>query len=97
MIIESGRKHGFCVIHIQQENVDDTDFSPVESLVEKHAREGDGRIAVSMGMNVYPYSKLISVLVRCNKLVQDQGGTLAVVQPNPDFLDWRYQRFKKAV
>jgi hypothetical protein len=87
MIIEFSSQSGFRIIHMQQENIGDTDFSQIEGLVEKCMLDGNRKVALSMGINVYPYSKLISVLIRCSAIVLEHGGKLAVVQPNPDFLE----------
>ncbi|MBD3390663.1 MAG: hypothetical protein GF418_01445 [Chitinivibrionales bacterium] len=87
MKIESLVQHGYEIFRVQQESDDDTDFSSVEARVAQSLDDGSRKIAISLSINAYPYSKLISVLVRCNKLAEDHGGTLAVVQPNTDFLD----------
>ncbi len=87
MLIESHDSQGFRIVRVEQESEEDTDFVQVEELVARYADEGAVNIALSLSINAYPYSKLISVLVRCKQIVQERGGVLAVVQSNKDFVE----------
>ena len=87
MLIESHDSHSYRIIRVEQEGEEDTDFGQIEDLVAKYVAEGMTKIAISLSINAYPYSKLISVLVRCDQLVKERGGTLAVVQSNKDFIE----------
>jgi anti-anti-sigma factor len=87
MLIESIVKKDYLLIKVQQEADGDTDFDQLRKVMTEYIEKGSTKIALSLAINAYPYSKLISALVHCNRLIEKVGGTLAVVQPNQDFLD----------
>jgi len=87
MLIKCHSNYGFHIIRIEQDFEEDTDFENLKNSVTQGLEDGHTKIALSMGINTYPYSKLISVLIQCNNLAKGRGGVLAIIQPNKDFLD----------
>jgi hypothetical protein len=66
---------------------------PTEYEVEKHLhavkmllREGHRKIALLIAPNEYPYSKFLSLVLRCDRSVKQAGGEFSVIQSNEDFL-----------
>jgi anti-anti-sigma regulatory factor len=64
-----------------------------EHEIEKHLRTVKGlleagykNIALSIAPNEYPYSKCLSLLLRCHKLVFRHNGRFVVIQTNEEFL-----------
>jgi anti-anti-sigma regulatory factor len=87
MKIECVSQFGYEIVRVAQENPDDTNYSSIAKTVAKLVRKKKKAIAVSLSINAYPYSKIISALIQCSRIVGEYDGVLAVVQPNTDFIE----------
>jgi anti-anti-sigma factor len=64
-----------------------SDMAELLLTIEKHIDNGESCFAVEFTANSYLYSKTIAVLVKCLNTVNEAGGRLAIVSPNPKLLE----------
>jgi hypothetical protein len=62
------------------------DLSELIELVGKSILEGNKTIAVSFTRSALLFTRSISALVRCYAMLDDAGGSFAVVAPNPHLM-----------
>ena len=87
MLIKSSDKHGYRLLTIEQDTFTAEHVEELQSLISENLRNKVLRIALSLTPATYPYSQIISLLVKCTRQIEEAGGSLVVVQPNRMFHD----------
>lgn len=85
MLCRPYRHNDYHILRIFQNRFSEADAAALASQVAEYLDRGITRIALAFGENVYPYSKLIAMVVRCHRLVNEKGGSLALIQPSESF------------
>jgi anti-anti-sigma factor len=87
MLFQPGYQGDFYVLRILQDSFTDGDMESLKKQIEDSMDDGKVRIALSFTPASYPYSKLLTMLTQCYRLIKDRGGKLVIVHPNQDFHD----------
>jgi anti-anti-sigma regulatory factor len=85
MVLETHQAGKYRVLHIKDQAYTESDLAELKKQVESYLEEGSINIALSLNAEVYPYSRLISLIIQCNKMAKKHGGTMAVIQSNKEF------------
>ncbi|MBD3320624.1 MAG: hypothetical protein GF350_05975 [Chitinivibrionales bacterium] len=87
MVVETIDKKSCKVFRIRQGTFVDGDLNEIRDIVADHLRRGARKVALSFNDEAYPYSKLISLIVKCDSLAKKTNSELVIIQPNADFAD----------
>ncbi|MBD3344428.1 MAG: hypothetical protein GF401_05145 [Chitinivibrionales bacterium] len=87
MLIETSDIRGYKLMRIGQGNFTEKDLDDIRDLVAGHLKRRVDKIALCFDAKAYPYSKLITLLIKCDSLAKEAGADLAIIQPNEDFAD----------
>jgi len=80
--------HGkYQVLRIQADDNNISNISELKDLISGYLNRGKIDIAVSFCDASYIYSGAISVLVDCYKKIEEKGGSLCILEPNPGLFD----------
>jgi anti-anti-sigma factor len=80
--------HGkYQVLRIQADDNNISNISELKDLIIGYLNRGKIDIAVSFCDASYIYSGAISVLVDCYKKIEERGGSLCILEPNPGLFD----------
>jgi anti-anti-sigma factor len=87
MLFQPGQQSGYYVLRVLQDTFTEGDVESLKKQIEDAMNEGKMRIALSFTPASYPYSKLLTLLTQCYRLVKQRGGKLIIIHPNQDFHD----------
>lgn len=84
MLIESEAKGGYQVLRVTEDLGLESDLSELKTEVDKHIAAGTKNIAVRFTPRSFLYSRNVGVLVQCLEIAEENGATLALIDPNED-------------
>jgi anti-anti-sigma factor len=87
MKIASYTKGKYLVLRIHPHGENFPDLTELKDLIMNYLDKGLRHIAVNFVNTSYIYSGELRVLVTCYKLVEEHGGNLCIVEPNPVVFD----------
>ncbi|MGB7568443.1 MAG: STAS domain-containing protein [Chitinivibrionales bacterium] len=87
MKIASYAKGKYLVLRIHPHGENFPDLSELKDLIMNYLDKGIRHIAVNFVDTSYIYSGELRVLVICYKMVEERGGNLCIVEPNPAVFD----------
>lgn len=87
MQIESVFKNGYQILRVKDDLNFTSNLSDIKWLVEEYLRQGIVNIAISISAKSYLSSMSIGYLLHCYKMLKEQGGRLAVIQPDSEDTD----------
>ena len=87
MKIASYAKGKYLVLRIHPHGENFPDLSELKDLILNYLDKGIRHIAVNFVDTSYIYSGELRVLVICYKMVEERGGNLCIVEPNPAVFD----------
>jgi anti-anti-sigma factor len=73
------------VVRIQTPMLDDLDIHEAVQTIKSSLQKGHRNIVLSFEAPVYPYSKLLALLVACYNTVRDAKALFSVLSPNQEF------------
>ena len=85
MLFQPGYQDGFYIIRVLQNSFTEGDAEALKNRISDYMDEGKMNIVLSFTPDSYPYSKLLTILTQCHRLVKSRNGRLVVVHPNRDF------------
>jgi anti-anti-sigma factor len=86
MLFQPGNAGGYSVLRILQDSFTEGDVESLKQQIEQYLSQGKAKIVLSFTPDSYPYSKLLTLLTQCKRLIESRGGRLIIVHPNQDFL-----------
>ncbi|KMQ52918.1 hypothetical protein CHISP_0139 [Chitinispirillum alkaliphilum] len=87
MKFETYTKGKYQIVKIRDEQSRISDLSELKDLVNGYLARGKANIAISFGDASYIYSGAIAVLVSCHQMIQNKGGSLCIIEPDPELFD----------
>lgn len=87
MKIVSYTKGKYLVLRIHPHGEDFPDLSELKDLILNYLDKGVRHIAVNFVDTSYIYSGELRVLITCYRIVEERGGNLCIVEPNPTVFD----------
>jgi anti-anti-sigma factor len=87
MHIEIAKRKDYVILRIQEDLSAKSNLAQLKERILGLLRKGQANIALSFTRNSYFHSQTIATLVQCIETVHEQGGTLAIVEPNEDIRD----------
>ncbi|MBD3391267.1 MAG: hypothetical protein GF418_04355 [Chitinivibrionales bacterium] len=85
MLFQPAYESGYHILRILQNSFTEGDVEALKKQIDDYIDDGKSRIALSFTPDSYPYSKLLTLLTQCDRLVKERGGKLIIIHPNPDF------------
>ena len=85
MLFQPGYQSGCYLLRILQDSFTEGDVEALLKQIDDYLDEGKTKIVLTFTPASYPYSKLLTMLTQCHRLVEKRGGKLIIVHPNPDF------------
>ena len=86
MKLETYNLGKYQVVKIHDEKRIDN-LSELRDLVYGYLNRGKIHIAIGFSNASYIYSGAISILIDCYKKIQDVGGSLCIIEPDPGLFD----------
>ncbi|MBD3320403.1 MAG: hypothetical protein GF350_04825 [Chitinivibrionales bacterium] len=83
-IIQRGK---WKVILIKEDINSEFDYSWLKSVTGELCKKGFTKVAIRFDHKTYLFSKLISVLLGCSKVMRKNGGKVAIVAPLPHVVE----------
>lgn len=87
MKIETYTSGKYQIVRIQDDKARINDLSELRDLVTGYLERGKNNIAISFCDASYIYSGAIAVLIGCHQLIQENNGSLCIIEPNPELFD----------
>jgi len=87
MLFQPAYQGSYYILRILQDSFTEGDVESLKKQIEDCMDEGKMKIVLSFTPASYPYSKLLTLLTQCHRLIKERGGKLIIVHPNQDFLD----------
>jgi len=87
MKIETYPKKKYQILRINDENNNISDLSELKDLIIGYLHRGKVHIAVSFCNASYIYSGALRVLINCHKMIEEHGGSLCILEPDPGLFD----------
>ena len=82
MRIEQHHKNGYLVLRIMEDLTLRSDMSELRDIIGKKLSKGITHFAIAFTSRTFLFSKYITVLIQCRKMIQEHHGRLAVIQAN---------------
>jgi len=80
-------RKGTKIIRIKNDIGLKDDIGDLIGLVKEALQTGIANIALCFTQSSYFNTRSVSVLVQCHEILDEKGGHLSIVAPNPDLLD----------
>jgi anti-anti-sigma factor len=87
MKIETYEKGVYQVVKVQEDDHTVNNLSELRDLIIGYLKRGKINIAVSFCNASYIYSGAVSVLINCYRMVEERGGALCIIEPDPGLFD----------
>ena len=87
MVIETSENGKFQILRIKEKKNAITNLEELKDLIAGYLDRGKNYIAVSFTDATYIYSGAIKVLIACHKLINERGGQLCIIEPDPSLFD----------
>ena len=85
MLLQPANHNGYQVLRILQNTFSDDDIEALKRQIKEYLDKGITRIALAFIESIYPYSKLVSLITQCYRMINEKRGSLVVVQPSQAF------------
>ncbi|MBN1308075.1 MAG: STAS domain-containing protein [Chitinispirillaceae bacterium] len=87
MKIETYEKGVYQIVKVQDDAQTINNLSELRDLIIGYLKRGKIHIAVSFCNASYIYSGAVSVLINCFRMVEERGGSLCIIEPDPGLID----------
>jgi len=85
--VDTGRKGKYFVVRVRDEDPGNRgDLTGLIDIIRDCLENDIKTIAVSFTKSTRLYTRQIATLIRCYALVDDKGGSFAIIAPNPDLM-----------
>ena len=87
MKIETYEKGVYQIVKVQEDTHTINNLFELRDLITGYLKRGKIHIAVSFCDASYIYSGAVSILINCYRLVEERGGSLCIIEPDPGLID----------
>jgi anti-anti-sigma factor len=87
MKIETYEKGVYQIVKVREDDHTINNLSELRDLIMGYLKRGKIHIAVSFCDASYIYSGAVSVLISCFRMVEEKGGSLCIIEPDPGLFD----------
>ncbi|MBN1578658.1 MAG: STAS domain-containing protein [Chitinispirillaceae bacterium] len=87
MKIETYEKGVYQIVKVQDDAHTINNLSELHDLIVGYLKRGKIHIAISFCDASYIYSGAVSVLISCYRMVEEHGGSLCIIEPDPGLFD----------
>lgn len=86
MDIEQHYRNGYLILRVMEDLTLRSDISELRDIISTKLAEGTVRFAIAFTSRSFLFSRYITVLIQCHKMIQDHNGRLAIIQANDHVL-----------
>ena len=81
-------EHGvYQIVRVQDDDHAISNLAELRDLINGYLKRGKINIAVSFCNASYIYSGAVSILINCFRMVEEHGGSLCIIEPNPTLFE----------
>jgi anti-anti-sigma factor len=87
MKIETYENGVYQIVRVQNDDHTINNLAEFRDLIIGYLKRGKIHIAVSFCDASYIYSGAISILINCFRMVEERGGSLCIIEPDPGLFE----------
>lgn len=87
MLIETYESGKFQILRVKEKKNAIKNLEELKDLIIGYLEREKNYIAVSFSDATYIYSGAIKILISCHKMINEKGGELCIIEPDPSLFD----------
>lgn len=85
--IELSRYVSWTVVRINQDGISEPSLDQIQSMLHQEVLHQPSNLLMCFGPSIYPFSRMLALVIYAKRLVEKAGFRLAIVTPNHLFVN----------